>query len=316
MSGPRHRLEGGPITPAGIPVISLSANDRGYLVTEDSFATDRLPIVGGRFDPGARHALSDTAFSIEEPDNGPDTDRLPIITPELLAAGAPPKAAEAAVTPPAPPAAETRADTPPPVVAEPPRPTPDYGGDDEVFARLIDRSRRRHAPRWLAPLAASLAGAVLIGGGYLQFRGPAPESAAASSPLDAAPPSPVAGNCPAQMVDGRIQGSGPGGTDSGVAAILAFQHAYYVARSGDQARTLVSRDAALPSGAQIQAGIDTIPVGTTHCLEIAPASTPGQYFVTITEFRPDAVPIAYNPQLVDTAEVGGKTLITSIGPVR
>ncbi|WP_336083727.1 hypothetical protein [Nocardia sp. SSK8] len=298
---PRHRVEGGPTTPAGIPVIPVSA-----VLTEDSFPTDKLPVVGGRFDPVARHALPDTAFAIEEPDNGPDTDELPIITPETRA--------------PEPPVAPVAAVAPLPVRApwepqdtEPARPAPDYHGDDEVFARMIDRSRRRRAPRWAAPLAASVAGAVLIGGGYLQFRGPAPESTAASTPIESAP---AAGACPAQQVGNQIQGNGPGGTENGIAAILAFQHAYYVARSGDQARTLVAADAALPSGAAIQAGIDTIPVGTTHCLAISPAGPDGRYYVTITEYRPDEVPIRYNPQLVGTAEIGGKTLITSIGPVR
>ncbi|MFE6921525.1 hypothetical protein ACFVAV_10810 [Nocardia sp. NPDC057663] len=268
------------------------------LAPADNYDTDRLPVVGGPFDPGARHALPEPPAASTEPDNGPTTDKLPIITPGPEG---------------------TWVDW---VTAEPesaPRPAPDYSGDDEVFARMIDRSRRRgRPPRWVAPLAASIAGALLIGGGYYQLRGPAPESAAASTLIEPAPTSaaPVVGDCPAEQVGSKIQGNGPGGTENGVAAILAFQHAYYVARSGDQARTLVSGDAALPSGTAIQAGIDTIPVGTTHCLSITPAAFAGQYFVVITEFRPESVPIIYNPQLVGTAKVGGKTLITSIGPVR
>ncbi|MFE3543285.1 hypothetical protein ACFXK0_09955 [Nocardia sp. NPDC059177] len=297
-AGPRHRVEGGPTTPAGIPVIPVAA-----IVTEDSFPTDRLPVVGGRFDPVARHALPDTAFAIEEPDNGPDTDELPIITPDTRA---PETIGHRAPWEPPAPGPDT----------ESARPAPDYNGDDEVFARMIDRSRRRSVPRWVAPLAASVAGAALIGGGYLQFRGPAPASTAASSPIETPAVTTAAGSCPAEQVGNQIQGNGPGGTDSGVSAILAFQHAYYVARSGDQARTLVAANAALPSGADIQAGIDTIPAGTTHCLAIVPGSEDGQYLVTITEYRPDEVPIRYNPQLVGTAVVGGKTLITSIGPVR
>lgn len=308
-TGARHRVEGGPITPAGIPVISLSAIDHAAETTpEDGYATDRLPVVGGPFDPGARHAAPDldaapvTALAIEEPMNGPDTDKLPIVTADS-------------------PAPDYRAEWEQWVAPSPSLPAPDYNGDDEVFARMIDRSKRRRAPRWVAPLAASVAGAVLIGGAYFQFAGPAPESTAASTTIEPgaptpASPVPVAGQCPTEQVDGRVTGNGAGGTDSGISAILAFQHAYYVARSGDQARTLVARDAALPSGAEIQSGIDTIPVGTTHCLEITPGAFAGQYYVVITEFRPDAVPIIYNPQLVGTTEVGGKTLITSIGPVR
>ncbi len=320
-TGPRHRLGGGPRTPAGIPVISLPAAHTLNLPPQDAYATDRLPIVGGPFDPGARHALPEVPLRIGNADNGPDTDRLPIVTRDMLAPASEPLALashalalapEPVVAPPAPALVAARPD---PV---PPRPAPDYSGDDEVFARMINRNQRRRPPRWAAPLAASMAGALLIGGGYFQLRGPAPESAAASTPIESsqADATPAAGNCPAEQVGSKIQGNGPGGTENGVAAILAFQHAYYVARSGDQARTLVSGDAALPSGADIQAGIDTIPVGTTHCLAITPAAYAGQYFVVITEFRPDEVPIIYNPQLVGTAKVGGKYLITSIGPVR
>ncbi|MFC4373815.1 hypothetical protein ACFO5K_06835 [Nocardia halotolerans] len=377
--GPRRRADGGPITPAGIPVISLAGSVTGP-AREDSYATDRLPVVGGPFDPGAHAA--DTAFAIEEPDNGPDTDQLPIITPDFPVPAGIPHSPAPAQPPPSPapsgaPHSSAPVDTPnvlahpssprppefasaqypsapvdsswpsaqfsshdpaataatshSPAAADTPHPleaaiashaaaapAPDYNGDDEVFARMIDRSKRRRTPRWVAPLAASVVGAGLIGGGYLQLHGPAPESAAASTTIDpiAAGPVPVAGQCPTEQVGSRVQGNGPGGTDSGISAIMAFQHAYYVARSGDQARTLVAGDAALPSGVEIQSGIDTIPVGTTHCLEITPGAFAGQYFVTITEFRPDSVPIVYNPQLVGTAQIGSKTLITSIGPVR
>ncbi|KAF0847261.1 hypothetical protein [Nocardia caishijiensis] len=382
-TGARHRIEGGPITPAGIPVVSLSAP----VPARDAYATDRLPIVGGPLDPGAGRV--DTPFTLAN--NGPDTDKLPIVSADAPPPEAPAPDEWASSEPPAPTgsvwptsswfephrpetarhaaasdtdrpepvrsATRRRESTPPqqePARAESgstrpnigaataaasesatppasadtgwsdrytadwePRPAPDYNGDDEVFARMIDRSKRRRAPRWVAPLAASVAGAILIGIGYFQFGGPAPESTSSSTTLaTVAAPAPAVGQCPTEQIGGLVRGNGPGGTDSGVSAILAFQHAYYVARSGDQARTLVAGDAALPTGAQIQSGIDTIPVGTTHCLDITPGAFAGQYLVTITEYRPDEVPIVYNPQLVGTTKVGAKTLITSIGPVR
>ncbi|MFC4128714.1 hypothetical protein [Nocardia rhizosphaerae] len=465
-TGPRHRLGGGPRTPAGIPVISLPPVPALNMGTKDGYATDRLPIVGGPLDPGAHHALADIPSPAPTHGSGPATERFPTSTdtafghapgagthaPDAMSAStgthtpvpspaptpapgstatdprpaapaptarqprvpsparvqayapatsattrapmsapAPARiatdatrrhapaatpapisprghsstparpaphgltpsptpaavstpvswhgpaatyesaptaaAAPAAVHAPTTPRASTAASQAPAASAtdpdsllaqhdpDPSRPAPDYGGDDEVFVRMINRSKRRRPPRWAAPLAASMAGALLIGGGYFQLRGPAPESAAASSPIGAGS-APAPSRCPAEQVGSRIQGNGPGGTENGVAAILAFQHAYYVARSGDQARTLVSKNSDLPSGADIQAGIDTIPAGTTHCLSITPAADAGQYFVEITEFRPDEVPITYNPQLVGTAEVGGKYLITSIGPAR
>ncbi|MFG1770324.1 hypothetical protein ACGFIX_12185 [Nocardia salmonicida] len=381
-SGARHRIEGGPTTPAGIPVVSAAAirdAEAGRVVPADATVTDRLPVVGGKFDPGARHRLPDTPFSIG--DNGPDTDELPILTsstPGWATLDHPTPSYNAAVTqhprsipedrgantfPPRPapdyrgtdtfpprPASDYRgADTFPPRPAPdyrgtdtfPPRPAPDYpdtdafsahataedrGGDDEpsrtapdyngddaVFARMIDRSKRRRVPRWVAPLVASVAGAVLLGGTYVQLRGPAPTSTAASTPLAPSSVSPVTAECPTEQIGAMSRGNGAGGTESGVAAILAFQYAYYVARSGDQARTLVAADAVAPSAAAIQAGIDSTPVGTTHCVEITPGAFADQYLVKITAFRPDSAPSTYTPQLVGTAEVGNKTLITSFG---
>ncbi|MGW5570652.1 hypothetical protein ACWEVD_05570 [Nocardia thailandica] len=322
-------------TPAGIPVVSLTTAGSGRpapslsrFFNADAYDTDKLPVVGGPFDPAAGQQV----YVPAEPDNGPDTDRLPIVRllpatgfADTWTAGAPaargePATAPAAVSAPAAPDDPTALDE----VHEAAeadgadRPAPDYFGDDEVFARMIDRSRRRAIPRWAGPLAASVAAAVLAGGAYLQFSGPAPRTTSASAPLAevSAPGAviPVAGQCPDQQIGDRIQGSGPGGTDSGVAAILAFQYAYYVARSGDQAHTLAAPDATIPAGAEIQRGIDTIPIGTSHCLSITPTATAGQYRVVITEFRPDSAPRIYNAQLVGTAKVNGKTLITSIGP--
>ncbi|MGW6621485.1 hypothetical protein ACWF99_09640 [Nocardia sp. NPDC055002] len=408
--GARHRIEGGPTTPAGIPVISAARlRDAEHdevvpVVPADATVTDRLPVVGGKFDPGARHRLPDTAFSID--DNGPDTDQLPIVsapgpawaalehprpgydaastwhsrpTPEYPGADSfPPRPAAVptsgadtfprrlapenrADTFPPRPAPENRADTFPPRPAAdyrgpdtfPPHPAPeylgadtfpprlapgypetdalsshdtdngaddessraapDYNGDDEVFARMIDRSKRRRVPRWVAPLVASVAGAVLLGGTYVQLRGPAPASTAASTPLIPSSASPVTAECPTEQIGAMVRGNGAGGTESGIAAIMAFQHAYYVARSGDEARTLVAPGAVAPSAAAIQAGIDSTPVGTTHCVEITPGAYTGQYLVKITAFRPDSAPSTYTPQLVGTAEVGNKTLITSFG---
>ncbi|WP_410872445.1 hypothetical protein [Nocardia sp. A7] len=373
VSGARHRIEGGPTTPAGIPVVP-TAGIREFeydgVLSADATVTDRLPVVGGKFDPAAHHGLANIALSIE--DNGPDTDELPIISPppawgalehsrprnDTAATRRSRHASEdrGAHTPPSRPTPDFfgGADTFPPrfapvtfaaddrnqdvypprlapdhrdtdslsahstpgprdAASDPSRPAPDYNGDDAVFARMIDRSKHRRVPRWVAPLVASVAGAVLLGGTYVQLRGPAPASTASSTPLVPSSVSPVTAACPTEQLGTMVRGNGAGGNESGIAAILAFQHAYYVARSGDQARTLVAPDAVVPSAAAIQAGIDSTPVGTTHCVEITPGAFAGQYLVKITAFRPDSAPSTYTPQLVGTAEVGNKTLITSFG---
>jgi hypothetical protein len=152
----------------------------------------------------------------------------------------------------------------------------------------------------------------LLSAALVQFRGdPAPT--AASSPTDVPASATIpATQCPSEEVGNRIQGNGAGGGDSGPAVILAFQYAYYVTRSSEQARAVVAPDAAVSSLADIQHGIDTIPAGTTHCVTITPGASVGQYLVQISEQRPNARSVAYNAQLVTTARAGGKTLITGI----
>ncbi|WP_054813047.1 hypothetical protein [Nocardia arizonensis] len=191
---------------------------------------------------------------------------------------------------------------------------------DDIFARMVDRSKRRRSRRWLAPLAGSVAAAILVGLAFFQFRGgPAPQSVASSTPAEmivvpAATPGTAVAQCPAQRVGDRIQGNGAGGVDSGPAAIFAFQHAYYVARSGTLARTLVAPNASVSAAPAIQQGIDSIPVGTNYCVSLTPGVSEGQYVVVVTEYRPGTAAFTYNPQTVATARVGDKTLITGISP--
>ncbi|MEV3963553.1 hypothetical protein AB0M34_22120 [Nocardia sp. NPDC050193] len=170
------------------------------------------------------------------------------------------------------------------------------------------------------PVVLGVAGMAALGAAaYVQFAvvgGDEPRAPAAAAPSATVPAAPGADpHCVAERVGNTVQGNEPGGTDSGPSAIFGFQHAYYVARSGEQARTLVAGDAAVPPAADIQRGIDTIPEGTTYCVRIAPGAFVGQYTVTVTEYRPGSAPLGYNPQLVTTMRIGDRTLITGIGPM-
>ncbi len=172
----------------------------------------------------------------------------------------------------------------------------------------------------LLPVLLGVAGVAALGtAAYVQFAvvGAGESSTAANPPTSRAPEVPPAAdpNCPAERIGNTVQGNGPGGTGSGTDAIFGFQHAYYVTRSGEQTRTVVAPDAAVPPAADIQHGIDTIPAGTTHCIQITPGAFVGQYTVVVTEHRPGSAPLGYNPQLVTTMRIGDRTLITGIGPM-
>ncbi|TQC40011.1 hypothetical protein EEB14_57065 [Rhodococcus sp. WS4] len=122
------------------------------------------------------------------------------------------------------------------------------------------------------------------------------------------------GWCVASGDGSTVVGNGPGGTSDGAAAILAFDHAYYVERSGAKARAVVTPDALLESAETIQGGIDSVPEGTEHCLAVT-ETAPGRYAVTLSELRPDGSTKKYE-QVVTTADRDGRTYITSIGDAK
>ncbi|WP_327119203.1 hypothetical protein OHB12_12740 [Nocardia sp. NBC_01730] len=119
------------------------------------------------------------------------------------------------------------------------------------------------------------------------------------------------GACPTERGDSIVRSAEAGGTDSGPDAVLSFQYAYYVERSGERAREAVAPDAAVQPASVIQRGIDTIPAGTTHCVRIVTIAD-NRYSVEVTEYRPGGGPATYNKQTVTTAVTGGRTLITGI----
>ncbi|WP_067562090.1 hypothetical protein [Nocardia acidivorans] len=128
----------------------------------------------------------------------------------------------------------------------------------------------------------------------------------------AAPSSIAALSCPAKRDGALTIGNGPGGTDSGTAAILGFQHAFYADRDGAKARSFVAVDSPTVSPAEtIQQAInDVIPKGTSYCLRITDLG--GEAFdADLTEHRPDGTTTVYRQRIV-TVNKDGKHLIFTI----
>ncbi|MFF5035539.1 hypothetical protein [Nocardia salmonicida] len=118
------------------------------------------------------------------------------------------------------------------------------------------------------------------------------------------------GPCPNTLEGNVYRGNGPGGTAGGVAAVFAFQHAYYGARSGDQVRAMVLPESPEYSATTIQQGIDTIPVSTVYCLTIT-QQQPTHYLVDVFERRPSGETKTYR-QNVTTIDRHGRTFIDTI----
>ncbi|MFG1794055.1 hypothetical protein [Nocardia sp. NPDC049149] len=187
--------------------------------------------------------------------------------------------------------------------------------DDPIAQRLAPTSPTTPPPRkssshkgrnWLAGLVAV---AILIGLTVTVIM------VSSNNTGDSAAPPPVstrAGSCPASK-DGNVTvGNGPGDTASGAGAILGFQYAFYVERSGERARKFVADDTINVSpAANIQEAINAeIPVGTKHCLRIAETAS-GTYEVDLQEFKPDGTERLY-PQTITTVVRDGKYLLYSI----
>lgn len=134
----------------------------------------------------------------------------------------------------------------------------------------------------------------------------------AEEPMETTEPTAVvpAAACVNTRGGNLIRGNGVGSTTSGPDAIMAFEHAYYSERSGERARAVVAPDAAVAAAAQIQSGIDTVPLGTNHCVSIVDLAE-GRYAVELSEFHPDKTSITYK-QVVTTAVRDGRTVITAI----
>ncbi|QIS04507.1 hypothetical protein F5X71_21165 [Nocardia brasiliensis] len=175
------------------------------------------------------------------------------------------------------------------------------------------RPQRWHADRarrpWLVATVA-LAGSMATVAVVLAY------SAQAGAPRQSATyADPVLGGgpgCQPTRNDQLVRGNGSGSTASGPDVILAFQYAYYVARSGADARAVTAPDAAVPPVEVISAGIRSVPAGTQHCVMITPMAD-GRFDVVITEVRPDAAVRTYR-QFVTVTTGAGAVSIAKIAP--
>lgn len=113
-------------------------------------------------------------------------------------------------------------------------------------------------------------------------------------------PSPEPAGCPVTAGD---QSSGEG-------VIAAFEHAYYSLRSADAVIAVMAPGAVSYSPAEVQAGIDSIPAGTTYCMTVTGVSA-GTYALELTETRPSGKGASLF-QRITTAEIDGRHFITSI----
>ncbi|MEV6275513.1 hypothetical protein [Nocardia sp. NPDC051832] len=170
--------------------------------------------------------------------------------------------------------------------------------------------RKRTRQPWVVvsvASGASLAAVAIVAVYTAQATGPSESSpTVAGAALGGGP------GCEAARTEQFVRGNGIGSSETGPDAILAFQHAYYVERSGIAARALTAPDASVPAAAVIDKGIASVPEGTRHCVLITPMPD-GRFDVVITDMRPDATVRTYR-QFVTVAVRDGAIVITKIAP--
>ncbi|WP_280380864.1 hypothetical protein [Nocardia wallacei] len=191
--------------------------------------------------------------------------------------------------------------------------------------------RRRGAALTLSLVAGAglvvIAGAMLIDAAVLTAGGSSDVGTRpAEVPGYGAPVAPSIGPAPAPPGDAMATaecrdtrgpdfatGTGPGGTADAPSAILAFEHAYYVQRSGAAARAVVTPDANVPSADVIQKGIDRTPDGTRYCTRITPlpVGSGALWRLDLFEQWPGTLPAQF-VQTVTVTSQNGRTLITAI----
>lgn len=188
--------------------------------------------------------------------------------------------------------------------------TPDENADSEAPP---DPARPR---RWRG-LAGGACALILAAAAITLAPHPRPQSSIASASVVAAP---AVSDHPVELVSGTSSGCAhsaieqqllaAGQVRDGGQAIAVFESAYYRDRDGVRARALVAGSAAVADASAIQAGIDSIPAGTTYCARIHRLDL-GLYGVEIHEARPGE-PESIWRQQISTSDHDGHTLITAI----
>ncbi|MGV9709874.1 hypothetical protein ACWDTI_04340 [Gordonia sp. NPDC003424] len=116
-------------------------------------------------------------------------------------------------------------------------------------------------------------------------------------------------SCPSNTSGGLTTGNDAGDLQSGPGVIKAFNHAYYVERSAQQA-VAVAVPNAVAKQEILQQYIDQVPAGTTHCLSITDRGN-NTFSVLLTESSPGKAQVVYR-QTIETVQTDGKYLIASI----
>ncbi|NLE78457.1 MAG: hypothetical protein GX610_02575 [Rhodococcus sp.] len=250
----------------------------------------------------AANPESETVVSSRKP-RKTRTPKVPKPTKAPTPSRAPETSANSAGTPTA-----SATPPPPPPVAEPTPQPPQPPQVPHPQQPPKQKSKRPILIGAFGAVAALLVGIVVIAIASKPGGLGNDDTANAAAPTTTA----AADNFCVESTDGNtITSNGPGDQSSGPNVILAFEHAYYVARDGEQAYALSAPDALAVDAQDIQDGIDQAPVDTDYCATITERA-PGQFKLDLA-VRMSASKVENYEMYIDTTEIDGKSFITRMG---
>lgn len=134
-----------------------------------------------------------------------------------------------------------------------------------------------------------------------------PTTEASSEPVD--PASAASEACEATESAEVITGAGKGDQDSIAGVVLAFQHAYYVERDAETIAPLLDKDSNIRDLDALQAGIDSVERGTTHCVSVTPEDD-RVASVEVTETATDGATALIEQRVTTTSESGDVRIVS------
>ena len=182
----------------------------------------------------------------------------------------------------------------------------DAPSEDEI--RASSSGWRRWAPAGfvgIGVVAVVAIGLSLIGGG--DEADPDPEALVPRSEQSSDTAGSSASDDCTAGDDAVTVSNGEGDASSVAGAVVAFNYGYYTERSAEAALEVADSDRF--DADALQAGIDTVPEGTTHCVRVAVDGATAA--VELTESRPGGDSEVYE-QVVETSEDDGQVSITQI----
>ncbi|MGW5456602.1 hypothetical protein [Nocardia sp. NPDC003979] len=202
---------------------------------------------------------------------------------------------------------------------KPANPDPHPDEPHQVSEQLHARSIPRHAPTRRSRIVALSAAAGILTGSVAavavdmsgsDHTGTAASVSTSATSLTALTSTVAATERACAGLSAQTVTAGAGDTRTVAGVIAAFEFAYYVTRSAEEALRLVTPQAGIVPE-PLAAAITALPIGTSHCVGITPIAE-NTAEVHLVELHPDGRRFDYLQLINVSAAAAGELVITNI----